>query len=76
MAKIGAAKSVAVSFVGKLKTAVQMTAIPLLLWHNPILNLNAQVLGEWLLWAAALLTLWSMAYYLLKASREISAVNR
>ncbi len=76
MAKIGAAKSVAVSFVGKLKTAVQMTAIPLLLWHTPILNLNTQVLGEWFLWAAALLTLWSMAYYLIKASREISAVNR
>jgi CDP-diacylglycerol--glycerol-3-phosphate 3-phosphatidyltransferase len=76
MAKIGAAKSVAVSFVGKLKTAVQMTAIPLLLWHMPILNLDTQALGEWFLWAAALLTLWSMAYYLIKASREISAVNR
>ena len=76
MAKIGAAKSVAVSFVGKLKTAAQMTAIPLLLWHTPLFNLDIYSLGECLLWVAALLTLWSMGYYLIKASRDISAVNR
>lgn len=76
MAKIGAAKSVAVSFVGKLKTAVQMIAIPLLLWHTPLLNLDIHMFGECLLWVAALLTLWSMGYYLIKASRDISAVNR
>jgi cardiolipin synthase len=33
MANIGAAKSVAVSLIGKLKTIAQMTAIPMLLWH-------------------------------------------
>ena len=36
MAQIGASRSVAVSFVGKIKTASQMIAIPLLLYDDPI----------------------------------------
>ena len=36
MANIGASKSVAVSFLGKLKTTAQMIAIPLLLFHDPL----------------------------------------
>ncbi len=75
MARIGAAKSVAVSFVGKFKTAAQMTAIPMLLWHAPLGPIDVQKLGAWLLWAAAVLTLWSMGYYLFKAWREISALK-
>ncbi|MCX8017154.1 MAG: CDP-diacylglycerol--glycerol-3-phosphate 3-phosphatidyltransferase [Rhodocyclaceae bacterium] len=73
MAKIGAAKSVAVSFLGKLKTAAQMIAIPLLLYHEPLLALPVAPLGEALLWLAALLTLWSMGYYLGRAWPEIRA---
>ena len=76
MAKIGAAKSVAVSLVGKLKTIAQMTAIPLLLWHTPIGPIDTLLLGTWSLWIAALLTLWSMVYYLRKAWPEISARSR
>ncbi len=76
MANIGAAKSVAVSFIGKLKTIAQMTAIPLLLWHTPIGPLNVHLLGTWSLWIAASLTLWSMVYYLRKAWPEISARSR
>ena len=76
MANIGAAKSVAVSFIGKLKTIAQMTAIPMLLWHTPIGPLDMHLLGTAALWIAALLTLWSMAYYLRKAWPEISARNR
>jgi len=76
MAKIGAAKSVAVSLVGKLKTIAQMTAIPLLLWHTPIGPIDTFLLGTWSLWIAALLTLWSMIYYLRKAWPEISARSR
>ncbi|MDP1524762.1 MAG: CDP-diacylglycerol--glycerol-3-phosphate 3-phosphatidyltransferase [Rhodocyclaceae bacterium] len=71
MAKIGAARSVAVSFVGKLKTTAQMIAIPLLLYHDPLFGLPIAVMGEWLIWLAALLTVWSMAYYLNKAWPEI-----
>jgi len=73
MAKIGAARSMAVSFVGKLKTTAQMLAIPLLLYHDPLGPLDTQALGCWLIWGAAALTLWSMGYYLRKAWPEISA---
>jgi len=71
MAKIGAARSVAVSFVGKLKTTAQMIAIPLLLYHDALFGLPVVVLGEWLIWLAAALTVWSMGYYLNKAWPEI-----
>ena len=76
MAKIGASRSVAVSLIGKLKTVAQMTAIPLLLWHTPIGPIDIHVLGTWSLWIAAVLTLWSMVYYLRKAWPEISARSR
>jgi cardiolipin synthase (CMP-forming) len=76
MAKIGAAKSIAVSFIGKLKTAAQMIAIPMLLYHDPLLSLKPQVVGTWLIYVAAVLTLWSMAYYLRKAWPEIVARSR
>jgi len=64
MAKLGASKSVAVSFIGKLKTTAQMVAIPLLLYHEPLAGLDVQQLGSLLILVAAGLTLWSMAYYL------------
>jgi CDP-diacylglycerol--glycerol-3-phosphate 3-phosphatidyltransferase/cardiolipin synthase len=76
MAGIGASRSVAVSLVGKLKTIAQMTAIPLLLWHTPVGSIDIHLLGTWSLWIAALLTLWSMVYYLRKAWPELSARGR
>jgi CDP-diacylglycerol--glycerol-3-phosphate 3-phosphatidyltransferase/cardiolipin synthase len=68
MAKIGQAKSVAVAFVGKVKTLSQMVAIPLLLYHEDLFGLfNAQWLGTILINVAAVLTVISMLYYLRKA---------
>jgi CDP-diacylglycerol--glycerol-3-phosphate 3-phosphatidyltransferase/cardiolipin synthase len=64
MTSIGRGKSVAVSMVGKIKTAAQMIAIPMLLYHDPIGLFDPQRLGTWLIWGAALLTLISMGYYL------------
>ncbi|MDR3221770.1 MAG: CDP-diacylglycerol--glycerol-3-phosphate 3-phosphatidyltransferase [Candidatus Accumulibacter sp.] len=64
MAQIGARKSVAVSMIGKIKTAAQMTAIPLLLYHQPIGWIDIHALGTWLIYVAAVLTLWSMGYYM------------
>ena len=64
MAQVGARKSVAVSMIGKIKTVAQMTAIPLLLYHQPIGSVDVQYLGTWLIYVAAVLTLWSMVYYL------------
>ena len=72
MAEMGASKNVAVSFVGKIKTASQMTAILLLLYHDPVWRLDTQKIGTILIYVAALLTLWSMAYYMKKAWPQIS----
>jgi CDP-diacylglycerol--glycerol-3-phosphate 3-phosphatidyltransferase len=74
MAQIGASKSVAVHRIGKLKTVVQMVAIPFLLFDDMLLGIvNTRQWGVWLIWIAALLTVWSMAYYLQKALPEIRA---
>jgi CDP-diacylglycerol--glycerol-3-phosphate 3-phosphatidyltransferase/cardiolipin synthase len=69
MALLGQSKSVAVSMVGKLKTTAQMTAIILLLLYDPIVpGINTRLVGTVSLWIAALLTLWSMVYYLRRAA--------
>ncbi len=68
MAKVGQSKSVAVAFIGKLKTLSQMVAIPLLLYHEELFDLvDAQWLGTILINIAAVLTAASMLYYLRKA---------
>ena len=65
MAQIGQSKSVAVSFLGKIKTTSQMIAIPLLLYHDRIgVHFEPQNVGTWLIYVAAVLTIWSMFYYL------------
>jgi len=69
MAKVGEAKSVAVNFLGKLKTTIQMIAIPMLLYHDRIgAWFDPQRVGTWLIYLAAALTLASMIYYLKLAS--------
>lgn len=68
MAQIGASKSVAVSSLGKIKTAAQMVAIPMLLFDQKLFGIiDTHFWGQMLLWVAAVLTLWSMFYYLRKA---------
>jgi cardiolipin synthase len=67
MAKVGQAASVAVAFIGKLKTVAQMVAIPLLLFHDALFGLDCQWLGTILINVAAVLTVISMLYYLRKA---------
>lgn len=68
MAQIGASKSVAVSSLGKFKTAAQMIAIPMLLYNEKIFGMMPTLLiGQILLDAATVLTLWSMFYYLRRA---------
>jgi cardiolipin synthase len=68
MAKLGQAKSVAVAFVGKLKTVLQMVAIPLLLFEDRLFGLiDCFALGTVLIYVAALLTVISMLYYLRQA---------
>ena len=67
MAKIGQSRSVAVNFLGKVKTISQMIAVPLLLYHDRIGPLNPQRIGTWLIYLAAILTLVSMVNYLQRA---------
>ena len=67
MAQIGATRSVAVSSLGKIKTAAQMTAIPMLLFHDRLFGIDIHFWGEYLLWVAGVLTVWSMFYYLRRA---------
>lgn len=72
MAQIGASKSVAVHMLGKLKTTAQMVAIPFLLFDGVLFGLiDTGVWGTWLIWISAILTVWSMVYYLQKALPEI-----
>ena len=68
MAVLGRGKSVAVAFIGKLKTVSQMVAIPLLLFHDSLFGLvDCQWLGTVLINVAAVLTVVSMLYYLRRA---------
>ncbi len=74
MAQLGAGKSVAVHMLGKLKTVVQMVAIPFLLYNGMLFGvIDTRLVGFVLIWAAAVLTVWSMVYYLQKALPEIRA---
>ena len=74
MAQIGASKSVAVHMIGKLKTVGQMVSIPFLLFDGILFGvINTHLWGTWLIWVAAVLTVWSMIYYLQKALPEIRA---
>lgn len=72
MAQIGAAKSVAVHMIGKLKTTAQMVAIPFLLFDGMLFGaIDTHLWGVWLIWISAVMTVWSMVYYLQKALPEI-----
>lgn len=71
MAKLGASGSVAVHWLGKFKTAAQMVAIPCLLYAQSLYGFSLLIVGKVLVVVAAILTLWSMFYYLRKAWPEL-----
>jgi len=76
MAQVGASRSVAVSFIGKLKTTAQMVAIPVLLFDQSLFGVQVHRIGVVLIWVAAVLTLWSMGYYLKRAAAALSEVEK
>ncbi len=77
MAQIGASRSVAVHMLGKLKTASQMIAIPFLLYDGALFGvIDPRIWGTVLIYVSAVLTVWSMVYYLRKAIPEIRAKVR
>jgi CDP-diacylglycerol--glycerol-3-phosphate 3-phosphatidyltransferase/cardiolipin synthase len=67
MSELGRRTRVAVSEIGKFKTAAQMTAIALLIYHDPLWQIPVYTVGLVLLYIAVVLTLWSMTQYLLAA---------
>lgn len=73
MAQIGASASVAVHWLGKFKTASQMVAIPCLLYWQPLYGVRTDLVGRVLIVVAAILTVWSMFYYLRRAWPVIRA---
>ena len=72
MSEIGERALVSVSWIGKLKTIFQMTAIGFLLYHENLGWIPVALIGELLLYTAAALTLWSMWNYLHAAWPAIS----
>lgn len=65
MAQLGQAKSVAVSMLGKIKTVSQLVAIPFLLYDGVLFGvIDCRIAGRIFIWVAAILTVWSMFYYL------------
>lgn len=76
MAQLGSSKSIAVSLLGKVKTSFQMIAILLLLYHEPIFGFPTHEAGTVLIYIAAILTLWSMVYYLMLAMPQIAKKTR
>ena len=77
MAQIGASRSVAVHMLGKSKTVVQMIAIPFLLYNGMLFAIiDTAWWGTVLIYVAAVLTIWSMVFYLQKALPEIRARAR
>jgi CDP-diacylglycerol--glycerol-3-phosphate 3-phosphatidyltransferase len=72
MAQIGASRNVAVHMLGKLKTTAQMVAIPFLLFDGWLFGvIDTALWGTVLIWLAAVLTVWSMVYYLRRAWPDI-----
>ncbi len=63
MAEIGARGKVAVSWIGKWKTGLQMTGLSMMLFRSDVWILPAFEVGLYCLVAAAVLTLWSMIIY-------------
>lgn len=74
MAELGQRTSVAVSYIGKVKTAFQMIAIIGLLAIDPVRDESwLLALCYLMLYAAAILTLWSMIIYLRAAAEVMKA---
>ncbi len=72
MAEMGASRHVAVTYLGKVKTTVQMLAIGFMLFQYPLGPLPVYEIGVVLMFMAAGLTLWSMFLYLVAAWPELS----
>lgn len=77
MAKIGKSSNVAVNSMGKIKTIAQMTAIPMLLFHDRLFGIiDLHLIGTLLIYVAAVLTVYSMLIYLKMAWPHLNDQGR
>ncbi len=76
MAELGKRTSVAVNFIGKLKTTAQMGSITLLLFASEFGEGIIGATGMALLGIAAVLTIWSMFVYLKAAWPDLNPFNQ
>lgn len=67
MANLGSRARVAVSYLGKVKTTMQITALAMLLYKYDLFGLPIYNVGIVALYIAAALTIWSMVDYLMAA---------
>ncbi|RIY34111.1 CDP-diacylglycerol--glycerol-3-phosphate 3-phosphatidyltransferase [Psittacicella hinzii] len=81
MASLGKSSKVAVSYLGKIKTTAQMTAICFLLWrpnrysdiYEGMYWIEHMSIG--LVWLAVVLTIWSMIDYLIIGFKSVSELE-
>ena len=71
MSHLGASAKVAVSWLGKWKTILQLTGLSFMMYRNDLLGLPIYDIGVVLLVIASVLTLWSMVAYLRAAWPEL-----
>jgi CDP-diacylglycerol--glycerol-3-phosphate 3-phosphatidyltransferase/cardiolipin synthase len=82
MAEVGNRTQVAVSEIGKFKTAAQMAAITLLIYRDDLWGMPVYTVGLVLLYVAVALTLWSMTLYIraawpsLRGDREVARLPK
>lgn len=74
MAEVGKRTSVAVSSLGKVKTAMQMLTLILLLYCDNTTNAALVLTSYVLLYISAVLTIWSMLIYLKAAWAQLVSV--
>lgn len=72
MAELGNRSAVAVSEIGKFKTAAQLAAITALLYRDDLFGMPLYLIGLVLLYVAVVLTLWSMVVYLKAAWPQLT----
>jgi CDP-diacylglycerol--glycerol-3-phosphate 3-phosphatidyltransferase len=72
MAELGARSRVAVSPIGKWKTAMQMVGLGCMLYWHDLLGLPVRDIGFGLLVVAAVITLWSMVDYIRAAWPQLT----
>ena len=62
---------ISASRLGKLKTGFQIAAIIPLMIHYPLLGLDTQTVGQFMLWMALGFTVWSGADYFAKFKKLV-----